>query len=158
MSTTLGKDGWQNLHLFVRLESKQAAQQIGRDAGDHHPGLDGVRGLAILLVMIYHMTLLEPSSNVGSLVLAVANAGWIGVDLFFVLSGYLISGILLDMKREGGSIGRFWMRRALRILPLYYAVVAFSLIVLPSIDHPKTEIIRTNQRRRVVVLVRVVEF
>src|SRR5262245_17638301 len=97
------------------------------DPSYYNPGLDGVGGLAILLVMIYHMTLFQPSDNVESLAFAVANAGWIGVDLFFVLSGYLISGILLDAKGEPGYAGKFWMRRALRILPLYYAVVAFSL-------------------------------
>ena len=86
--------------------------------------------------MISHMTLFEPTGDLQSWAFAVANAGWIGVDLFFVLSGYLISGILLDAKCEPGYIGKFWARRALRILPLYYAVVAFSLIILPNIAHP----------------------
>ena len=94
--------------------------------------LDGVRGLAILLVMLYHMTLLEPGEGAWRVAHAVVSVGWCGVDLFFVLSGFLITGILLDTRGRKGYFKSFFARRALRILPLYYAVVIFSLLVLPA--------------------------
>lgn len=61
----------------------------------------------------------------------IASVGWVGVDLFFVLSGFLITGILLDAKGSPGAFPRFWKRRALRIFPLYYAACAFFFFVLP---------------------------
>lgn len=83
------------------------------------PALDGIRGVAVLLVVLVHTGLLA--------------WGWIGVDLFFALSGFLITGILLEAKAAGGAgwddyFKPFYLRRALRILPLAYAAM---LIVLP---------------------------
>jgi peptidoglycan/LPS O-acetylase OafA/YrhL len=101
------------------------------------PGLDGLRGMAILTVMIYHMTLLIPNNVIDSGWVAIASVGWCGVDLFFVLSGFLISTILLESKTQDNFLRNFWMRRVLRIFPLYYAVVVFSLLILPLFDHPK---------------------
>ncbi|MEI9942607.1 MAG: acyltransferase [Chitinophagaceae bacterium] len=77
--------------------------------------LDGVRAIAILLVMTFHAEL--------------THYGWIGVQLFFVLSGYLIIGILWKEKsKTGESLGfkfkKFWVRRSLRIFPLYYGYIA----------------------------------
>lgn len=71
--------------------------------------LDGVRALAILLVMLFHFYFL-------------LEVGWIGVQLFFVLSGFLITSILLDSKQDslGPYLKRFYWRRSLRIFPLYY--------------------------------------
>lgn len=101
--------------------------------GMHVPALDGIRGLAILLVMIFHMNLLAGINSVDRAARFVSSAGWIGVDLFFVLSGFLITGILLDTKHGEGYFRLFYARRALRIFPLYYAVVAFSLVLLPAV-------------------------
>lgn len=73
------------------------------------PGLDGLRAVAYLLVFFFHARYLE--------------VGWIGVQFFFVLSGFLITGILLDMKKSlptGGYFLKFYGRRFLRIFPLYY--------------------------------------
>ena len=70
---------------------------------------------------------------IGRIVHSVASVGWIGVDLFFVLSGYLIAGILLDAKGTSGAFRRFWKRRALRISPLYYVACGFMFFVLPHI-------------------------
>jgi peptidoglycan/LPS O-acetylase OafA/YrhL len=97
------------------------------------PALDGLRGVAILLVMVYHQTLLVGETPVDRFVGFWTLSGWIGVDLFFVLSGFLITGILLDAKGKGHYFRNFYARRVLRIFPLYYAVVAFSLLILPRL-------------------------
>ncbi len=82
----------------------------------HIKQLDGLRGIAIILVLLVHFF------NFGSLY-PYLYFGWAGVDLFFVLSGFLITGILLDTKHKKGYYRVFISRRALRILPLYYAVL-----------------------------------
>jgi peptidoglycan/LPS O-acetylase OafA/YrhL len=71
--------------------------------------------------------------------LSLTGFGWCGVDLFFVLSGFLITGILLDSKGRQGYFSTFYARRVLRIFPLYYAVLFFSLVILPGIPHPKSQ-------------------
>ncbi len=60
------------------------------------PGLDGVRGIAILLVMVFHLAQMKPVSRIDGFFYQMSHYGWSGVDLFFVLSGFLITGILLD--------------------------------------------------------------
>lgn len=105
----------------------------------HVPGLDGVRGLAIALVMILHLGVMLPETPVEHAVFAGLSAGWIGVDLFFVLSGALITGILLDSRGGPHYFRNFYIRRVLRIFPLYFAVLIFSFYVLPHFPHPKLE-------------------
>ncbi|WP_201773071.1 acyltransferase family protein [Gemmatirosa kalamazoonensis] len=99
----------------------------------HQPALDGVRGIAVLLVVIFHTTHLSYETAVGRVVWWLAGAGWTGVDLFFVLSGFLITGILFDAKGKANYFRNFYIRRVLRIFPLYYAVLAVSFLVLPSL-------------------------
>jgi peptidoglycan/LPS O-acetylase OafA/YrhL len=99
------------------------------------PALDGLRGAAILLVMLHHQTLL-PLAGGGAAddwFARLFHFGWSGVDLFFVLSGFLITGLLLDAKGAPGYFRNFYARRTLRIFPLYYAVVFLSLVVLPNL-------------------------
>ena len=79
----------------------------------YYPGLDGLRGVAILLVFLRHYAILLVPSK-------VFYAGWVGVDLFFVLSGFLITGILYDGRGLPHYYRNFYIRRALRILPLLY--------------------------------------
>lgn len=100
------------------------------------PTLDGLRGIAILLVLVLHFTMYggaAPAAGLDLLVFRVAVAGWIGVDLFFVLSGFLITGILFDAKGEEGYFRTFYLRRLLRIAPLYYGALAVFLVFLPAI-------------------------
>jgi peptidoglycan/LPS O-acetylase OafA/YrhL len=100
-------------------------------SGARIPELDGLRGLAILLVLVWHyaVTLLNPSQN--PLVASVKQGlslTWSGVDLFFVLSGFLIGGILLDNRGSPNYFRAFYVRRACRILPPYYALLALALL------------------------------
>jgi peptidoglycan/LPS O-acetylase OafA/YrhL len=102
--------------------------------GSHIPALDGLRGLAILLVMLHHFTTGVSSDTLfGKLLSKLAYAGWSGVDLFFVLSGFLITGILFDSKTSPNYFRNFYIRRALRIFPLYYATLFLIFMVLPFI-------------------------
>ena len=105
----------------------------------HLPALDGIRGLAILMVMVYHLTLLPGDAGVDRIWAAVAAFGWAGVDLFFVLSGFLITGILWEARGgpPGAYFRNFYARRTLRIFPLYYAVMVLLLVVLPRLPHPQ---------------------
>lgn len=108
----------------------------------HNPVLDGVRGLAILLVVLHHHTVMTATTALDAGFAAISHVGAVGVDLFFVLSGFLITGILLRARNTADQPGaryfrNFYARRTLRIFPLYYAVVFVALVVLPQIDHPK---------------------
>jgi peptidoglycan/LPS O-acetylase OafA/YrhL len=99
--------------------------------------LDGLRGVAILLVMLVHFTqygMRRPSGVfIDQHFWRFAAAGWVGVDLFFVLSGFLITGILLDSKGSEQFFRNFYMRRVLRIFPLYYGTLAGMFLVVPQI-------------------------
>jgi peptidoglycan/LPS O-acetylase OafA/YrhL len=108
-------------------------------AGDREriPSLDGVRGIAILLVLMFHSLLINEEAMPTGVLLAVAASGWAGVNLFFVLSGFLITGILLDAPRGRRALGNFYARRALRILPLYYATLLVFFYVLPREPFPE---------------------
>jgi len=97
----------------------------------HTPALDGVRGIAIILVLLHHFTLFDPTTTFGAWLGFVALLGWSGVDLFFVLSGFLITGILIDARDSDRYFTSFYARRTLRIFPLYYLVVFVSFVVLP---------------------------
>jgi peptidoglycan/LPS O-acetylase OafA/YrhL len=98
------------------------------------PVLDGLRGVAILLVLVLHFTMYggpPAEAGVDGFVHRFALAGWIGVDLFFVLSGFLITGILWDAKGGERYFRNFYARRILRIFPLYYGALVVFLVLLP---------------------------
>jgi peptidoglycan/LPS O-acetylase OafA/YrhL len=88
--------------------------------------LDSVRGLAVLWVLL-HNTNQSPTRYLHW----ISDKGWMGVDLFFVLSGFLITGILLDAKKSEGYFKNFYARRCLRIWPLYNALLLFMFVVVP---------------------------
>jgi peptidoglycan/LPS O-acetylase OafA/YrhL len=105
--------------------------EVSGPARGHVPALDGVRGAAILLVLISHLMLFNDhtGSRLGDSLAALRGLGWAGVDLFFVLSGFLITGILYDTLQDPGYFRTFYMRRFLRIFPLYYGFL-FLLMAL----------------------------
>ncbi len=102
----------------------------------HLPVLDGLRALAVFVVVQHNLSLLH--SDQGLLVHHLGNMlhrGWMGVQLFFVLSGFLITRILLDTQQSPDYFASFYSRRALRIFPLYYAVLIGLFLVLPALGH-----------------------
>jgi len=100
--------------------------------------LDGIRGLAIIFVMLVHFNIVIPDSNIAIRSMKVMfSFGWVGVDLFFALSGFLITGILLDTRKANNYFSAFYARRVLRIFPLYYAVLIVILAVAAALrDRP----------------------
>lgn len=107
------------------LESK--ARPI---SGVHVGALDGIRGLAIILVLLFHYGQSAKSFGFSGPLITITNIGWTGVDLFFVLSGFLITGILYDSRQTEHYFRNFYARRMLRIFPLYYG--ALLIVVLLS--------------------------
>lgn len=87
----------------------------------YYPSLDILRGIAILLVFLSHTLTLFPFEF-----------GWVGVDLFFVLSGFLITNILIETRHHTHYFRNFYIRRALRIFPLYYLFLLFYFYITPN--------------------------
>lgn len=102
----------------------------------HLPQLDGLRGIAILMVLLVHFTVeVEPGTVAESLVYHLfLRHLWTGVDLFFVLSGFLITRILIVTKGNHGHLKHFYVRRFLRIFPLYYVVLFLVFVVYPRVS------------------------
>lgn len=117
----------------VRPAEKIEPSQTGNPAitgKEYFPALDGLRGVAVLIVMLAHGSVrLFPGY-------LTYRGGWLGVEIFFVLSGFLITGLLLKERLKSGriSLTSFWTRRTLRIWPLYYAVLLLYVFVLPQFD------------------------
>jgi len=120
------------------------------------PALDGVRGVAVLMVIWFHtIGELLVRHPLDEIVGRVARSAWTGVDLFFALSGFLITGILLDTRGRRGYFRNFIVRRALRILPLYAAAIVLVLYVLPAIGllSPETAVEPRKHLRWFVLMV-----
>ncbi|MDQ2711027.1 MAG: acyltransferase [Acidobacteriota bacterium] len=104
----------------------------------HVTALDGIRGIAVLMVILWHASeYVQGTGLLEKLVRLPLRIGWSGVDLFFVLSGFLITGILLDTRQSPNYFRSFYARRALRIFPLYYLVLTTILVAahfLPKLD------------------------
>jgi len=98
------------------------------------PALDGIRALAIILVFFAHYG----GGAHGNFVLKVLNEvrkrGWLGVDIFFVLSGFLITGILYDTRNDSHFFSRFYARRSVRIFPVFYLTALILLLLTPILQ------------------------
>lgn len=97
--------------------------------------IDGLRGIAILLVVSFHYinNQLHQSDHIIGIILSkVTGFGWVGVDLFFVLSGFLIGSILLSKKRSKNYFKTFYIRRIVRIVPNYYLLLFVFILILHS--------------------------
>jgi len=109
------------------------------------PTLDGIRGLAVLGVVMFHAWI--PGSNtqraVETWVSKSMQSSWLAVDLFFVLSGFLITGILLRTRNQLHYFRNFYARRTLRIFPLYYLSLILFICILPAY-YPQMESLRKD--------------
>lgn len=107
-------------------------------ARSHIPSLDGVRALAILSVVVVHAFYRGPDSGLSGAAAELVILGWAGVDLFFVLSGFLITSILIEAKGKPAFFRDFYVKRFGRIFPLYYAILiaflALSLVEIPKVS------------------------
>jgi peptidoglycan/LPS O-acetylase OafA/YrhL len=117
---------------FTAAETRTSSPPARATFSGHIVELDGLRGIAILLVCAFHFSFVMvtcplPAAQSLQKVLWI---GWCGVDLFFALSGFLITGILLDSAGSKHYFRTFYIRRALRIFPLYFAFLAIMLGLL----------------------------
>ncbi len=124
------------VNAMINDQSQSGAAELrAKSVRGHMYGLDGVRGLAILVVLVHNVGYFdEPADSLAIKILRVGlGAGWVGVQLFFVLSGFLITGILLDTKGDSHYFRSFYVRRGLRIFPLYYLTLIIAFLALPQI-------------------------
>src|SRR5581483_4595047 len=90
--------------------------------------------IAILSVLLFKAVAgYHPQTSLGSVTTAILGVGWAGVDLFFVLSGFLITGILLDTTRSPHFFRNFYARRTLRIFPWYYGLLIVVFLIVPHL-------------------------
>jgi peptidoglycan/LPS O-acetylase OafA/YrhL len=117
------------------------------------PEWDGIRGVAILLVVFYHYifgAVQNETGGVPGLIRAVFPLSWSGVDLFFVLSGFLIGGILMDQRESENYFKTFYIRRVCRIVPLYFAwLILFLLLAQAFSGSSSTEWYGLNFAREI---------
>lgn len=104
----------------------------------YYPSLDGLRFFAFLIVFLHHTLggVSSSNSSINILLKIIQQNGWVGVDLFFVLSGFLITTLLLRERRRFGSysLKNFWLRRCLRIWPVYYLSLLVGFFIVPFIS------------------------
>ena len=117
--------------------------------GQHVAALDGIRGLAVLAILFHNASWIATSRSTGAekIIGSVAAASWVGVTLFFVLSGLLITGILLDTRERPHFFRSFYIRRTLRIFPIYYLLLAVVVLIGPRVisDTAWITSVRANQ-------------
>jgi peptidoglycan/LPS O-acetylase OafA/YrhL len=104
-------------------------------------GIDGLRAIAVIWVMLGHVaTSIDWTAVtvIDKLFVLLINSNWVGVQLFFVISGFLITKILLEGKDQQHQIRNFYIRRSLRIFPIYYITLAYIFIALPLFNATPT--------------------
>ncbi|MGH7668845.1 MAG: acyltransferase family protein [Gemmatimonadaceae bacterium] len=111
---------------------EQQFDALSRAARRHMPALDGWRGLAVLVVVLHNSSFLWNYQHTvpDLLVSNLFATGWVGVTLFFVLSGFLITGILLDTRSSPRYFRDFYLRRTFRIFPLYYVALFIAFVIV----------------------------
>jgi len=126
-----------------------STDQIGARLGQRMPGIELLRALAILLVLLQNRTSGDSSVETvfGKAWGLISGTGWTGVQLFFVISGFLITGILLDSEGHRNRIRHFFMRRVLRIFPLYFAFLGFMFLLLPALELAPQWLLETRERQ-----------
>jgi len=107
-----------------------------REQAERDSALDGVRGLAVLMILLLHGFTVAPHGPLTGLLHNAVESLFIGVDLFFVLSGFLITSILLRARGSPGYFRQFYWRRSLRIFPAYLLLVFASCVLLPLLLDP----------------------
>lgn len=103
---------------------------------------DGLRGIAVLLVIAFHLFKRAVYFTEHPILIAITNitsVGWVGVDIFFTLSGFLITAILLKAKNGEHYFKNFYIRRVLRIFPLYYVAIGVVLLFAPKVEPEFTQ-------------------
>jgi peptidoglycan/LPS O-acetylase OafA/YrhL len=125
------------------MHTEDQVHEIAAQGGapERIPALDGVRGIAALMVMWFHFfQFYSPGGTgvAGMWIKRLSSAGQTGVDLFFVLSGFLITRILLAAKDQPRYFINFYTRRALRILPLYYLFLVIFVFIQPTLVGERT--------------------
>ncbi|MBK22739.1 MAG: hypothetical protein CME70_01935 [Halobacteriovorax sp.] len=110
-----------------------------RPEKNYIPSLDGLRAISIILVIFYHANLFLGSAFEKTFTFEILNSGNIGVSCFFVLSGFLITRILLNTRDHPSYYKIFFFRRLLRIFPLYYLILIIAFVILPQFDHPRLD-------------------
>lgn len=100
----------------------------------YHPGLDGLRAVAVLAVLAYHLGF------------GWAEGGLLGVEVFFVLSGYLITDLLVNERQRSGRVhlGQFWLRRAKRLLPALFVMLAAVVVWATLVDPARLAAVRSD--------------
>ncbi len=119
------------------LDQETREQWSNPRLGRRIPELDGLRGIAILLVLVYHYVTAigAPHHAAWGVLTTASRLFWSGVDLFFVLSGFLIAGILMDARQSGNYFRTFYARRIHRIFPLYFGwLLLFFLGLMFNLD------------------------
>lgn len=115
--------------MLVRDEHLTSTSSVRVSPHSRNAALDGIRGLAILLVLLTHVHGAFPLSRGTRALVSAMTFGWCGVDLFFVLSGFLITGILMKTKTAANRGRSFYARRFLRIFAIYYIALSVLLVL-----------------------------
>lgn len=121
---------------MTKSNTSNPSQLVGIPTIEHNPALDGIRGLAVIGVILHHFvprTGMGKEGWLGQVIEAACRVGANGVELFFVLSGFLITGILLDTRQSSSFFRTFYARRSLRIFPLYYLALVAAFVLAPIV-------------------------